>query len=62
MDKGEEKAELLLLIEEAEDSIATMRDVYGVAERNLWILHRKLENMKLIIEARNETEEEKGII
>jgi hypothetical protein len=60
--RGQEKAKLLLLIEEAEESLATMRNAQEIAERNLWIVNRRLETIKLIIEARNETEEEKGII
>lgn len=61
-DRALEKAELLMLIEEAEESLATMRNAQEIADRNLWIVNRKLEAIKLIIEARTKTEEEKGII
>lgn len=62
MDRGEEKSKLLNLIEEISESLATLKNVMDIAERDIWAANRKLELLNLIIASRNGTEEEKGII
>lgn len=57
MDKAEEKARLLNLLDDVKESLANLKEAQQIAERSFYCVLRRIELIEAIVEARNEGKE-----